>query len=183
MAKTGTPRAKGKRKETKASGPKSIKRPASPAPTVTEAPKTGRPTMYTDEIGREICEMLAEGKTLSSVCAANEHFPCAKTIRRWALDPEHRFSPMYTRARELGYQAMGDDILDAADDGRNDWMETFDKDGESTGWKINGEVVQRSRLRVDTRKWVLSKMLPKIYGDKVAITDPDGGTLKVEFVC
>jgi hypothetical protein len=41
--------------------------------------------------------------------------------------------------------------------------------GDDTGWLVNGENLQRSRLRVDTRKWLLSKALPKIYGDKLAL--------------
>ena len=57
--------------------------------------------------------------------------------------------------------AMADETLEISDDGTNDWM----KDNE--GYKVNGEHVARSRLRVDTRKWLLSKALPKIFGDKL----------------
>jgi len=60
-------------------------------------------------------------------------------------------------------------------------MERFGKDGESLGWQLNGDHVQRSRLRIETRKWILSKALPKIYGDKVAVTDSDGGKLTIQF--
>lgn len=59
--------------------------------------------------------------------------------------------------------------MDIADDGSNDWMERFNKDGESIGWVVNGEAVQRSKLRVDARKWALSKLLPKKYGDKIDV--------------
>ena len=58
--------------------------------------------------------------------------------------------------------AMFEDMIDIADDGRNDYI--VNGDGEE---RFNTEHVQRSRLRLDTRKWMLSKMLPKKYGDKI----------------
>ncbi len=66
---------------------------------------------------------------------------------------------------------MAEEIVEIADDGRNDWMEVMSKDGESIGWRLNGEAVQRSRLRVDARKWLMSKLLPKKYGE----SKDDGG--------
>jgi hypothetical protein len=74
---------------------------------------------------------------------------------------------------------MADELIDIADDGRNDWMA---RPGNATiGYELNGEHVQRSRLRSDTRKWLLSKCLPKVYGDKInADVSVDGGvTIKI----
>lgn len=66
--------------------------------------------------------------------------------------------------------AIAEDILDIGDDGRNDWMEILDRKGEPTGgWKVNGEAVQRSKLRSDDRKWLLSKLVPKVFGDAVTL--------------
>lgn len=59
---------------------------------------------------------------------------------------------------------MADELLEIADDGSNDT--TKNKAGEDS---LDAEWMARSRLRVDTRKWLLSKALPKIYGDKTAI--------------
>ena len=55
---------------------------------------------------------------------------------------------------------------------------------ERGGWELNGEHIQRSRVRIDTRKWMLSKMLPKVYGDKteVAVTGANGGPVQSERV-
>lgn len=36
--------------------------------------------------------------------------------------------------------------------------------------KYNGDAVQRSKLRVDARKWVAAKLKPKKYGDKIDVT-------------
>ena len=124
----------------------------------------GRPTVYTPEIAQEICEKLAEGQTLREVCRS-DHLPDERTVRRWALDNVNGFSPQYAEAREIGYHVMADELLDIADNGTNDWMERNGED--DAGWQANGEHLQRSRLRVDTRKWMLSKTLPKIYGDRV----------------
>jgi hypothetical protein len=60
---------------------------------------------------------------------------------------------------------IAEDLLAIADDGTNDYMEYEDKEGNAAGWRFNGEHVQRSRLRVDARKWLLSKLLPK-FADK-----------------
>ena len=146
----------------------------------------GRPTAYTAELAAEICQKLAEGQTLREVCRADE-MPSESTVRTWALDDREGFSAQYTRARELGYLAMADELLEVADDGKNDWMERQDENG-GAGWEANGEHLQRSRLRVDTRKWLLSKALPKVYGDKITqeLQGPNGGPVetvtKIELV-
>jgi hypothetical protein len=64
---------------------------------------------------------------------------------------------------------MADEMLEVADDGTNDWMLRRGSDEEDDLYQLNGEHLQRSRLRVDTRKWLLSKALPKVYGDKLAL--------------
>ena len=138
-------------------------------------PAAGRPSIYSDELALQICERLADGESLRSVCAT-EGFPNERTVRRWALDDKHPFSPQYTRARELGYHKMADEMLEIADDGTNDYVTRENKDG-STYEALDSEHVQRSRLRVDTRKWLLGKALPKLYGDKVELTGKDGKDL------
>ena len=45
---------------------------------------------------------------------------------------------------------------------------------------LNSDVIAHKRVQIDTRKWMLSKMLPKVYGDKVVaeITGKDGAALE-----
>lgn len=124
----------------------------------------GRPSEYTAEIAVRICEGLAEGRSLRDVCF-DDDMPAESTVRLWALEDREGFSAQYARAREIGYHAMADDLVDIADNGMNDWMER--RGEEDAGWVANGEHIQRSRLRVDARKWMLSKVLPKIYGEKI----------------
>jgi len=79
--------------------------------------------------------------------------------------------------------AMADELLEVADDGKNDWMERQGEDDQKL-YVLNGEHVQRSRIRVDTRKWLLSKALPKVYGDKLTQehTGPNGGPVQMQRI-
>ena len=139
----------------------------------------GRPSIYTEEIADEVCRRLAEGESLRSICR-DDHLPSEATVRLWYVDDREGFSSQYARARDIGLDAMADEILEVSDDGQNDWMERQGENNE--GWQLNGEHVQRSRLRVDTRKWFISKLAPKIYGDKATLehTGPEGGPVVVE---
>jgi hypothetical protein len=119
----------------------------------------------------ELCELLRSGLSLRK--AAEQLGMAPSTVLLWAK--ESPFSEQYARAREVGYQLLADEILDISDDGRGDtWV---DEEGIV---RTNQDVVARSRLRVDSRKWMLSKMLPKIYGDKVDIEH--SGSVSVEIV-
>lgn len=132
---------------------------------------SGRPSLYTPELAALICKRLADGMTLREVCKADD-MPVESTVRNWALIDYEGFFAHYAKAREIGYHAMADETIDIADNAKNDWMER-NSDYEA-GWIANGEHITRSRLRIDTRKWLLSKALPKIYGDKVLMgSDPD----------
>ncbi len=143
-----------------------------------DAEKAGRPSRYTDALAADLCGRLASGESLRAICR-DEAFPAESTVRGWVVDDYNGFSAQYARARDIGLEVMADEILEISDDGSNDWMERFDKDGESNGWKLNGEAVLRSRLRVDSRKWLLSKMAPKKYGDRLQHTGEGGGPIRV----
>ncbi len=151
-----------------------------------ERGQIGRPSKYTESLAQEICERIAAGESLRLI-ALDEGMPDERTVYRW-LERDEDFRQKYACARERQADAMAEDILEIADDGRNDWMERRGED--SPGWAANGEHIQRSKLRVDARKWLMSKMSPKKYGDKMTqeLSGPDGGpiktdsSLRVEFV-
>ena len=141
----------------------------------------GRPTKYTSKLVNEICARLASGDSLRTICMEDK-FPSKTTVLRWLFDDKHEgFRDQYERARTMQAEIMAEEMLDIADDGTNDWMEKHGKDGESY-YQLNGEHVQRSRLRLDTRKWVASRLLPKKYGDKVQqeITGANGGPIETK---
>jgi hypothetical protein len=137
----------------------------------------GRPSSYTAELAANICERLASGESLKAICR-DEAMPDERSVRRWALNDVEGFAPRYAQAREIQAFSMADELLEIADDASNDWMV---REGKT---ELNGEHVQRSRLRSDTRKWLLSKMLPKVYGDKITQehTGADGGPIEVASI-
>ena len=138
----------------------------------------GRPSDYSPEIADIICERIADGVSLREICRT-EVMPSKAAVFRW-LAAHADFRDQYARAREAQADALADELLDIADDGDNDWMERKGEDGQSLGWRENGEAIQRSRLRVDTRKWIASKLKPKKYGDKLAVGgDEEGSPVKV----
>lgn len=123
--------------------------------------------MFTPELADAICARLADGESLRSICR-DDSMPSTQTMFNW-MRSQPGFVEQYARAKEESADAHADDILDIADDGTNDWMERKNSEGENIGWQVNGEHVQRSRLRVETRKWIASKLKPKKYGDKVEL--------------
>lgn len=123
----------------------------------------GRPSDFTQELADRICAELADGKSLRTVCAPEE-MPDKSTVFRW-LRRHESFCDQYTRAKAESADALTDEMLDIADDATNDWMERFED--EKPGWIANGEHIQRSRLRIETRKWIAAKLKPKKYGDRV----------------
>ena len=133
----------------------------------------GRPSIYTQELADAICAELATGKSLRSVCA-DEDMPAMSTIFNWFRTKEG-FVEQYARAKEEACDAMVDEMLDIADDGTNDYM-TITK-GDYSYNVEDKEVTNRSKLRVDTRKWIVSKIKPKKYGDKLDVTS-DGKAIK-----
>lgn len=103
--------------------------------------------------------------------------PDRDTIMAW-VEKNPEFSSQYAKSRDRGLDSMAEETLEIADDGTNDWMEKRNADG-STYEAVNTEHIQRSRLRVDTRKWYLSKLAPKRYGDSARVehTGADGKDL------
>lgn len=122
----------------------------------------GRPPIYTTEIGERICELIAcSAKSLATI--AQEVDVKYGTIRHW-IGNNKEFSAMYARAKEDQADFLAEQILGIADDSSNDTIE-----GEY-GPMENKEWVNRSKLRVDARKWIASKLKPKRYGDKLDMT-------------
>lgn len=137
-------------------------------------------TKRSKELENRILDELKKGLTLRQVCRMSDEFPDPSAVIQWACDDDV-FSQQYADARKIGYMQMADECFDIADDGTNDWVKRKNKSGDEYE-EFNNEHYQRSRLRLDTRKWFLSKCLPKIYGDKLALTDADGGPLQISVV-
>ena len=114
-----------------------------------------------------ICERISNGESLRQICDGDD-MPAASTVFVW-LSNDSAFSEQYARAREAQADAIFDEILLIADDGRNDWVERKDQEDANLGWRENGEAIRRSQLRIDARKWMAGKLRPKKYGDKLEL--------------
>ena len=124
----------------------------------------GRPTDYNDDISQQICEAISTSSFgLKKLCKENPHWPSHQTVYMWRFRHKE-FDDRYARAMEARTELLVDEITDIADDGENDTITRTDKHGNEYE-AINQEWVQRSRLRIDARKWVASKLKPKKYGD------------------
>jgi hypothetical protein len=136
---------------------------------VDKAPKkVGRPTLYTPELADRICELVAiHDMGLTRLTATFPDLPDKSNINKWRLRHED-FRVKYAQAKCHQLEFMTEDILEIADDASNDWMEQYDKNQGCISWRVNGEHIQRSRVRIDTRKWLASKLAPKMYGDSLA---------------
>ena len=136
-------------------------------------------TKRTPEVETRIIEGLCDGIPLRELCR-QDGMPNWRTVYDWIAE-DAELAARIAHARELGFDAIAEDILDIADDGTNDWVERKRNDG-STAVVIDSEHVQRSKLRIETRLKLLAKWAPKKYGDKqiVDIGNKEGETLQVE---
>lgn len=151
-----------------------------------EAAKPGRPSAFTPDLATTICERIAAGESLRQMCETDAKMPHRDTVHAWLLevgDPAKKaFSDQYARARELQADTLFDQCLTIADDAKSDYREV-DSDGDGPAIQVvDHEHISRSRLRVDTRFKIAGKLAPKKYGDRVAVTGPDGGAVKHEDV-
>jgi len=169
------PKATGKRKQPDASAPDQLLTDDARPETKN---KGGRPTDYSQPLADTICERLAQGESMRSVCR-DEAMPGMTSVFKWLREREE-FAKQYARAKEESADALFEELLEIADNGTNDWMEKHDQDGACIGYMLNGEHVQRSRLRLDTRKWALSKLKPKRYGERISaeLTGVNGGPIE-----
>lgn len=123
--------------------------------------KVGRPSKYTPELGKYICERIAEGESLRAICREDD-MPNISTVLKWIFDfPE--FSTHYTKARECQADVIFEQLMEIADE-----VPLMQIENEKTGHsetKIDNAGINRNRLRVDTRKWALARMNSKKYGD------------------
>lgn len=115
-----------------------------------------------------ICNQIESGKSLREVLRENDKMPSTQTFYKW-IDTDNEKSKQYARACEMRADIIFDEMIEIADDGTNDFMTKQIGDGIEVQ-VLNSEHIQRSRLRIDTRKWILSKMNPKKYGEKTDIT-------------
>ncbi len=130
----------------------------------------GRPTIYNPTLAEDICNRIANGESLRAICNGpvrfdpmvdednHSHMPAVSTVLKWALDLDHEFHSQYEEARRCQMEYFGDTL-----------RETGDQHVE----------VARSRLLADNTKWLMARLAPKRYGDRIQteVTGRDGTEL------
>ena len=119
----------------------------------------GRPSKFSQALADRICEELANGKSLRTVCKGKD-MPSPLTVRRW-LAKDETFRTQYAQAREEQADFHADELIEIADTEPDP---------------------NRARVRIDARKWVASKLRPKVYGERVTaeVTGKDGGAIETK---
>ena len=113
------------------------------------------------DLFNKICNEISKGKSLREVLRG-ENMPHHTTFFKWVDESKENLA-QYTRATEMRADAIFEDIIEIADSTDNDVIEI---DGKEL---TNHHVINRDRLRVDSRKWYLSKLMPKKYGDALKV--------------
>ena len=131
---------------------------------------------YPQETRDIICDRLSGGESLTSICK-EDGMPAKVTVFKW-IRTEPDFANQYAHAREAQAEHYLDEIIQIADDSVLDTEINPESGNEVT----NHDVIQRAKLRVDTRKWAMSKLAPKKYGDRIQNehTGPNGGPIKIQ---
>lgn len=134
----------------------------------------GRPSKYSLELAKEICNLIAVSpRALKFLCNENPHWPHVATIGVWARD-NAEFSALYAQAKRDQVDIFMNEILEIILDDSQDVI--VDSNGKTL---FNAVRVHRHRLQVDTFKWIASKLVPRLYGDRIQIdTSSDEAHIK-----
>lgn len=142
--------------------------------------KPGPRSSFTAEMAEWILDELADGRTLAEVCR-DYGMLGPGTVRHWVKQDPEDFAARFREARESGYEIMADDITAIADDDSRDRAPRRRKDG-STETVVDQQNINRSRLRISARRWILSKALPGTYGDRPDPTESQSSKDMAEFM-
>jgi hypothetical protein len=134
----------------------------------------GRPTKYTKELAAEICARLAEGEPVTKI-TKDEHMPVSSALYRW-LTTNSEFKEMYEVARADGAHTFASQIVEIIDE---DPQYVFDDKGNK---RVDPGSIAQKRLKMDGRKWIAAKYLPKVYGDRTVVQgDSDADAVNINI--
>ena len=142
----------------------------------------GRPTIFSEEIAEAIFTRMENGESVRSICL-DEAMPCRTTLHRWLADEEKKsFRDQYARACDARAEAIFEEIIDIADTSIEAEKVTTKANGDQE--TVVGDAVERSKLRVDARKWVVAPAGAKRDSDKLNVeaTGKDGTPLAPPLV-
>lgn len=137
--------------------------------------KIGRPSKYTPELAKEICERLSDGEPLRQICR-DEHMPAWTAIYAWAAQ-DKALSERIAQAREQGYDAIAEDLLAIADTPLMGETETSSANGLTI---TRQDMLGHRKLQIETRLKLLAKWNPKKYGDRQILAGDKDNPVKLE---
>lgn len=138
-------------------------------PRVSDDPEIARtreysPTEIPPGVAEAICERMCKAESLRSICR-DPSMPPRSVIMKWIIGDVNGFHSQYTHARDVGLDQMADETLEISDTAVEAIVEEY---SDKNGRKITkSDAWNHRRLQIDTRKWYLSKLAPKKYGDKI----------------
>jgi hypothetical protein len=140
----------------------------------------GQPTKFTPDKAKEIFDRIADGEAARAVAGSVGLTNSAFWV--W-IDSKPDYQEQYAISKQRAMEKMADEILSISDDSTGDEKFITDSNGKVIP-VCNTEFVQRSKLRVDTRKWLMSKLAPKKYGERstTELVGKDGKDLPITFV-
>ena len=128
-----------------------------------------RPSSFTQEKADAICERLADGESMRSICR-DENMPSTTAVLRW-LSTNESFRSQYAHARELQADALADQILDISNTPEMGETETTKEWGTEVK---RADMIEHRRLQIEARKWYAGKLRPKVYGNNIEPESNDG---------
>lgn len=129
-----------------------------------------------EKITEFVCYQIAQGRSLRSILDEDSNLPAASAFLKW-IGACSILREQYAHARAMQYELLSDELISISD-------ESFTIAEDGTRERLTNEAIARNRLRVETRKWMLAKMLPRQYGEKVTTehTGKGGGPIQLAAV-
>jgi hypothetical protein len=125
---------------------------------------TGRPTIYSEDMAKRICQRLASGESLRSICR-DDDMPAKSTVLLWVVTPDHPFLDHYSRAREASGFAHADRSVDIVDQ------------------VVSGELEPNAaRVALSGLQWAAERMAPKKHSPRQELTGPEGRAMEVNRI-
>lgn len=147
-----------------------VKKTGKPAPAVVlrsediaapEVSRIGRPSTFDEAKAARVCELIAQGYSLRKIAEMERDLPPPPTFLLWC-HKNPALADHYSRARASAMQMMAEQIVDIADG-------------------TSAENVNVARLQVETRKWLMSKLAPKQFGDRVTLAGDQDAPLVIAW--
>lgn len=127
-------------------------------------PITGRPSKYSVRIASEICGMISTSTdSIEKILASDERFPSKSNFYMW-IQKKPAFQDMYARAKKLQLMVIADELMSISDTPVAG-LTIIDKPNGKTE-RRRGDMTRHRELQIETRKWILSKLMRKEYGDR-----------------